>query len=197
MVFLLSIELRKCFCCHFVKWNLNPQSAEKRLTSRPVRQTNWKELRSKTLTALHIYWSISNKAFMWLIQFLQIDNLTGKNKQAVSGFETLPQSHYCHEHTAADTNSIPFSLEKTLEVLQCTSHQDLLKRGERGQVNGMVWQKITQAWKHLQVVAQVTHRHFKVFFFCCSSWVQLLFNCNPPCGVLFHSRFIANKVCMW
>lgn len=33
----------------------NSQSAEKRLTSRPVRETHWKELRSKTLTALHIY----------------------------------------------------------------------------------------------------------------------------------------------
>ncbi len=33
------------------------------------------------------------------MQFLRIDNQTGTNKQAASGFETLPQSHYCHEHT--------------------------------------------------------------------------------------------------
>lgn len=40
---------------------------------------------------------------------------------------------------AVRTNTVPFSLEKTLEVLQCTSHLDLLRRGERGQVNdGMV-----------------------------------------------------------
>lgn len=44
----------------------------------------------------------------------------------------------CTVHRFAETHSVPFSLEKTLEVLQCTSHQDLLKRGERGQVNEMV-----------------------------------------------------------
>lgn len=104
----------------------------------------------------------------------------------MSGSETLLQSHYCHEHTAAETYSIPFSLEKTLEVLQCTSHQDLLKRGERGQVNGMVWQTITQAWQHLQVVAQVLNFIFLLF--------KLLFSCNPLWHVLFHSCFIANKV---
>lgn len=36
---------------------------------------------------------------------------------------------------AVGTDTVPFSLEKTLEVLQCTSHLDLLGRGERGQVN--------------------------------------------------------------
>lgn len=42
----------------------------------------------------------------------------------------------CHSTAAADgTNTVPFSLEKTSEVLQCTSHLDPLGRGERDWVN--------------------------------------------------------------
>lgn len=41
----------------------------------------------------------------------------------------------CRSAAADGTSTVPFSLVKTSEVLQCTSHLDPLGRGERDWVN--------------------------------------------------------------